>query len=144
MVRRAMPINVRSDQPYGDRVARQLVGLQGTRRTQFLHTLKRMNDNEIPTLDCNEVLNARYETYPLKLGDGGMVLLVDLDSLSGGWTLLDILGVGTADTATLRQCRNLGITELTAAAVPTRLYEACCAAHALTAPARERHSGRRS
>ncbi|WP_200341093.1 hypothetical protein [Rhodovibrio sodomensis] len=138
-----MPINVRSDQPHGDRLERQLVGLRGERRTQFLHTLQRMNDNRIPAADCAEVLNARYETYPINLGDGGLVLLADLNSANGGWTLLDIVMVGTPDNVTLKQGRSLAIPEVAPADVPVRLYDACCTAHGLTAPARERHGDRR-
>lgn len=141
MAKRSMPINVRSDRPHGDRLTRQLTGLQGVPRTEFLHTMARMTEGAIPAADCSAVLNARYELYALRLGDCGMVLLVDLDGVSGRWTLLDLLTVDPVDAGAEQQAQSLEIAAAAPAEVACRHHEACCAAHGLIAPARERHRG---
>jgi hypothetical protein len=132
-----IPVNVRGDRPSGDQLKHRIVRLRGEGQTAFLHTLQRMQANRIPTADCAEVLNARYETYPLDLGGSGLVLFCDLDTRMRCWTLLDLAGVGRLDAEAEREVREAGLERIQPARAKQHLYREACAAHGLVHPSRE-------
>lgn len=131
------PVLIRGDVPQGDALAGRLEALDGDDLEELLLALEAMEYASISPADEIEVLDGRYGTYALGLGEVPLVLLCTFDRDRAEWTLLDLVACGSVNPdGVAKAARRAGGDVVAPDQIAERAYQAACQAHGLANPTR--------
>lgn len=136
MSKKGWPADYRPDEPRGTELYDQVECLDRDLEQEFWFAVGRMEQDKILKIDGNEVLNGRFQTYAIPLGNHGVLLLADFDTGAGQWHLLALVVLPGAQPDRIDpSCSDFPTVD--PYDVGDRLYQECCAAHGLANPHRQ-------